>query len=288
MRVLQVLLCAGMLAGCSADGGKSPSHPETAGIVRISGVPFQPQEGPRCGGASLAMVLGWTGLDVPPETLRERFALQGDPRAQLAQAAAFYGRLAYPVSGMAALVSELESGHPVLVVQNLGIETRPIWNCLVAIGFDSRQDTVIVHAGHQAGRPMAARTFERLWADSGYWGLVVLKSGDLPRAASLPGYLSAARALEQAGRYWEAVLAYDAALAVWPENSDTLMGLGGSLYSLGDPRGAAEAYRAAAVTAGDPTPARAALARVSAEIASREQPLSAIADHSAKAPPVDN
>lgn len=273
MRMLKILLCSGMLAACTAEGPKHSASFALPGSTRVSGVPFHPQDGYGCGPSSLAMVLGWTGLDIRPQNLRTRLDEQGDPRPALARTAIFYGRLAYPIAGMRSLLAELESGHPVLIVQNLGIESRPIWNCSVAIGLDRARDALILNTGNQASKRVGARTFERLWAETDQWGLVVLKPGDVPGGANLGGYLSAARALEQAGRYWEAVLAYDAALATWPDNSDTFMGLGTSLYRLGDPRGAADAYRTAAMLAGDPTSARAALARLSSEQASLEAAL---------------
>lgn len=275
MRVLTIVVCAGMLAACAAGGPDSPTASTLPGSIRVAGVPFHPQDGFGCGPSSLAMALGWSGIEVKPGMLQARFEGTGDPRPALAETASSYGRLAYPISGMAGLLAELESGHPVVVVQNLGVESRPIWNCPVAVGFDRARDAVIVNGGNQAGKRVSARTFERLWSETDQWGLVVLKPGDLPKAVSLPGYLAAARGLELAGRYWEAVLAYDAALSAWPDDSETLMGLGTSLYRLGDPRGAADAYRAAASVAFDPGPARAALARLSSEQASLEAVLPA-------------
>lgn len=286
MRILKALLCAGLLAGCTAretitvQGGGPPR-------VKVAGVPFYPQEGFKCGPSAMAMALGWSGIDIKPTALERHFFTIKDPRRALSDAAYRYGRLAYPISGTSALMTELAAGHPVVVVQNLGVEREPLWNCTVAVGYDRLKGQVLMHGGNQAGKQVSLRLFERLWADSSNWGLVVLRPGELPASARQPDYVKAAYGLEKAGRYWEAVLAYDAALSHWPNDPDTLMGLGASLYSLGDPRGAADAYRAAAKVAGDPTPAEAALAQIDRELqpvpASAEQPLAAPLARRAKA-----
>lgn len=267
MRVLQALLCVVLLAGCSGGWPRLSGTPDPTGRVRVSGVPFYPQEGFRCGPAAMAMVLDWTGLDLKPAALEGQFYGLRDPRPALADSANRYGRLAYPVTGTHALMAELAAGHPVVAVQNLGVESEPLWNCVVAIGYDREAGEVLVHAGDQASKRMSLRLFERLWSDTDQWGLVVLKPGDLPAAASRADYIKAAYALQRAGRYWESVLAYDAALATWSNDADSLMGLGSSLYLLGDPRGAADAYRAAVAMTGETSPAQAALDQIAGELA---------------------
>lgn len=273
MRCLLSVLCAGLVAGCTGGWPAMTGSADTAGRVQVADVPFFPQDGFHCGPAAMAMVLNWSGLDVKPAMLDIRTTSVGDPRRTLADSASRYGRLAYPITGTAAMLTELAAGHPVLAVQNLGVESRPLWNCVVAIGYDRPQELVMVHSGDHAGKRMSLRLFERLWSDSGQWGLVVLKPGDLPAAASQPDYLKAAYTLRRAGRYWEAVQAYDAALATWAADSEALMGLGASLYLLGDTRGAADAYRTAALTATDPLPAQAALEQISAEITTARPPI---------------
>ncbi|CAA7616047.1 hypothetical protein [Magnetospirillum sp. UT-4] len=238
MHRLAPLVCAGLvLAACSG-----PAAPPA---VRVAGVPFHAQEGFRCGPASLAMMLGWTGLDVRADTLEAAFARRsGDPRKVLVAAAARYGRFAYPVSGLDAVIAELDSGHPVLLLENRGVAEKPLWNCVVAVGHD--RGALLVNGGGQAGRAVSFDLLERLWGDAGHWGLVILNPGDLPVAPRRDGVVAAAANLGLAGRHWEAVLAYDAALARWPGDSEALTGLGASLRLLGDAQGAAEAYRAAA------------------------------------------
>ncbi|MCR6632116.1 MAG: PA2778 family cysteine peptidase [Magnetospirillum sp.] len=269
MRAMQVLLCVGLLAGCA---GPWPSG-GTEGNVRVADVPFYPQESFQCGPAAMASVLGWSGLDIRPAALEGQFVLVRDPRRMLAEAANRYGRLAYPVTGTPAMLTELAAGHPVIILQNLGVDSRPLWNCVVAIGFNQTRGEVVVHGGDQAARRVSLRLFERLWSDADQWGLVVLKPGELPAAARREDYVKAAYNLQRSGRYWEAVLAYDAALAAWPNEPDSLMGLGSSLYLLGDARGAADAFLAAAAVSADPSVAHAALDHIRGELAASQPPI---------------
>lgn len=277
MRCLLAVLCvglgAGLMAGCSGDWPVMSTAGAGSERIRVANVPFFPQEGFRCGPAAMTTVLNWSGLEIKPAALENATAVAGDPRQSLADIASRHGRLAYPIAGTAAMLTELAAGHPVLVVQNLGVDSQPLWNCVVAVGYDRPQEQVVVHSGQHASKRMSLRLFERLWSDSGQWGLVVLKPGDLPAAASQPDYLRAAYSLRRAGRYWESVQAYDAALASWPADTEALMGLGASLYLLGDARGAAEAYRTAVLTAADPLPAQAALEQIAATLPPARTPI---------------
>lgn len=272
MRVLTAVLCAGLLAGCALDRAMPADAPARPAALRISGVPFHPQEGFRCGPAAMAMMLGWAGVKIAPAALEGQFYGEPrDPRVTLVDSARRYGRLAYPVSGMEALEAELAAGHPVLVLQNLGVARSPIWNCAVVVGYDRANGRVQLNSGGEAGKEVSWRLLERLGSDTDHWGLVVLRAGDLPATAAEGSYVEAARGLERAGRYWEAVLAYDTALSLWPSNSDAMMGLGSSLYLLGDPVGAADAFKAAVPLAKDPKPALEALAHVLAEMGRRDE-----------------
>lgn len=284
MRLIWAMACTVALAGCAWEGpmpinaANAPSGDDRPMVVRVNGVPFHPQQGFRCGPAAMAMAIGWSGINVEPAQLEGRFLDPlPDPRAALGDVAWDHGRLAYPVVGMDRMMSELAAGHPVIVLQNLGVAREPLWNCTIAIGYDRNSDEVILHSGGQPAKRMSMRLLERLWAETGEWGMVVIRPGDMPATAERAPYLAAARGLEQSGRHWEAVLAYDAALARWPADGTALMGLGSSLYLLGDQEGAADAYQAAAAVAEDPAPALDAMAHVLAEMGRRDEAAAAAA-----------
>jgi tetratricopeptide (TPR) repeat protein len=275
MRVAIAVVCAGLVAGCvnnvsrlgdiprlgSDDGaGKGPSL--------VAGVPYYGQEGFACGPAALAMMLGWAGVEVSPASLTTQLADSArDPRPGLMETASHYGRFAYSIRGFDAMRAELAAGHPVLVAQNLGVASKPLWNCPVAIGYaPAAGGQVVLNTGREAGKVISARLLDRLWADSDGWAMVVMRPGDLPATAREQPYVESARALERAGHPWEAVLAFDTALSQWPTNTEALMGLGTSLARLGDAKGAAEAFQTAASVAKDPTVAVEALARVQSDL----------------------
>lgn len=262
MRAIWAMLFMGVLAGCAQPPGAGSGK-----LVRVDDVPFHPQQGFRCGTAPLASMLGWTGMTITPAALEPALADRtADPRPVMTTTARRYGRLAYPITGFAALSAELEAGHPVLVVENLGVAGKPLWHCVVAVGIDRDTQEVVVNADEPAKR-VSFRLFDRLWSDADHWGLVVLNPGEMPAAARSSDYIAAARGLEKAGRAWEAVLSYDAALAQWPNDGEAMLGLASSLQALGDVKGAAEAYRAAANLLKDPRPAQEALARMNEGVA---------------------
>ncbi|MBI5164349.1 MAG: PA2778 family cysteine peptidase [Magnetospirillum sp.] len=264
MRRIAALLCAGLVAGCAIDETGAGAKPA---FVHVGGVPFHAQQGFGCGPASMAQVLGWSGADVQPTALDGQFyGAAGDPRPLLESIAQRYGRLATPVVGIDALLRELDAGHPVLVLQNLGVPREPLWNCVVAVGHNRSTGRVELNSGDRPGKFMSLSLLERLWSDADFWGLTVMRPGELPATASESQVVAAARALERTGHYWEAVVAYDSVLSQWPSSSDALFGLGGSLYLLGDAHGAADAYRAAAAVSNNPQPALEALAHVQAEL----------------------
>ena len=94
---------------------------------------------------------------------------------------------------------------------------------------------------------MSFHTFEKTWARSEYWGLIVLKPTLLPAIAREKDYLAAVFGLEKARQYQAAIKGYQTALMRWPRSLIAFMGLGNSLYALGDFPGAENAFKMAVV-----------------------------------------
>lgn len=216
--------------------------------TELMDVPFYEQRTDECGPASLAMVLLWSGVDVGPDALvREVYAPErrGSLQADIVASARRHGRLAYPVRDLEALVGELAAGHPVLVLQNLGLRWPSVWHYAVVVGYDLERATLWLHSGRQPRRELPLRVFERSWARGKRWGLVVLPPGFLPATAEPSVYVDAVLGLERVGRYAEAEAAYAAALGRWPDATGVGLGLGNSRYARGDLAGAEGAFRAA-------------------------------------------
>ena len=226
----------------ASPGTGLPAH------VEISSVPFYPQEAYQCGPAALAMVLQWTQADVRlQELISEVYtpARQGSLQPALISAARRRSRLAYGIESFEALLQELAAGHPVIVLQNLGLHWFPRWHYAVVIGYDLKKTAVILHSGREGRRQVNWSLFVRTWQRADYWGLAVLPVWELPASADEKSYLNAVLGLEEAGQWEGAVTAYSKALEQWPDSIGALMGQGNSLYALGNLAGAERAFRRA-------------------------------------------
>ncbi len=178
------------LLGCAAlppAPGKPPPDPPLPARASVEGVPFFPQQEDQCGPAALAMALAWSGLETGPDALRPWVyteSLRGSLQPALTAAARRAGRIALAVTGEEALRREIAAGHPVIVLQNLGLDWAPLWHYAVVIGYDRDRDEVRVHSGTEADRRVAGELFRRTWRRAGEWGLVVLPPERLPATAS--------------------------------------------------------------------------------------------------------
>ncbi len=200
-------------------------------------MPFYPQKEFQCGPASLAMVLTWSGLQIGPDELTPQVytpSLKGSLQPAIIAAARRHGRVAYPISGAGALLKEIASGHPVIVLQNLGLSWIPVWHYAVVIGYDFKADTIILHSGTTRQKKTALKTFEKTWARGKHWGLVVLPPNRLPATVEEHAWVTAVVGLEKARQWAAAVEGYQTALHRWPQSFSAHIGLGNSYYALGD------------------------------------------------------
>jgi tetratricopeptide (TPR) repeat protein len=149
---------------------------------------------------------------------------------------------------MNALLQELAAGHPVVVLQNLGLSWVPRWHYAVPIGYDLKKGSITLHSGKMETREIRWSLFERTWERADYWGLVVLPPHDLPASADERSYLKAVLGLEQADQWEGAAMAYSAALQRWPNSLGAIIGLGNSYYAMGDLVRAEQVFRSATKT----------------------------------------
>jgi tetratricopeptide (TPR) repeat protein len=254
---LALLILSSALIGCTAA-------PQTAQLLQrdvlayaeqseIADVPFFPQEAFQCGPAALAAVMNFHGVAKTPEQLKNRIFLpdrQGSLQLEIIAASRAQGLLVYPITPtLDALLQEIASGHPVLVLQNLGLDSLPRWHYAVAIGFDLSQQQIVLHSGvsPRLSRPLAL--FEMTWAKGGHWGVVILPTDRLPATAEKERYLQTASQLEEVGKLKAANKAYRLAVTKWPDSVLTWAALGNSEYLLGSYQDAANAYRRALAVA---------------------------------------
>lgn len=269
----------GFLAGCGlVPVSTLPLVPDGPASAMVAGVPFFAQDELQCGPAALAMALNWSGVAVQPADLAPKVytpGLKGSLQSAMVGATRRHGRVAYPVAGSEALLTEIAAGHPVIVLVNLGFSWQPKWHYAVVVGYDQDEGKIILHSGLTAEEHLAYRVFLNIWRRSDYWGLLVLPPERLPARAEELEWLSAAAGLEQVGQWRAAASGYAAALQRWTESFPAWMGLGNSRYNLQDLAGSAAAFHQAIQLRPDNGMAYNNLAHVLAEQGKRPEALAA-------------
>jgi hypothetical protein len=208
--------------------------------------PFFPQLVHQCGPAALATVLVGSGVMVTPEVLAEEVYIpkrKGSLQPELIAAMRTRDRLPYVMSGkLDDVVAEVAAGHPVLVLQNLGLRHLPVWHYAVVIGYDVMQDQLILRSGKTQRLVMRTAEFERTWDLAGHWAIVALPPGTSPARPDLQRYMSAAAGFEELGNGTAAERAYLYARAQWPQAALPWLGLANIAQARGQYAEAQRAY----------------------------------------------
>jgi hypothetical protein len=275
------LACALLLGACATPHQTAALlqnvPPGLQQPVVVANVPFFPQDAYQCGPAALATLLAASELAVTPEQLVPLVYVpgrQGSFQVELVAAARSFGRLAYRIAPtLEALFTEVAAGHPVLVLQNLGIDWIPRWHFAVVKGFDVQSRTVLLNSGVHENYPTALATFERTWARAEHWAIVALQPPAMPATAEPAPYFSALVAMEQSNAPELVEKGYASGLAAWPTDRNLLMGYGNLLYAQGSANAAMERFRAVVRHHPDYAPALNNLAQILYEQGELEQAL---------------
>jgi hypothetical protein len=243
-----------LITGCASPGIQRPDGPLPE--VELSEVPFHPQSRYQCGPAALATVLEWSGRHITPQALKPRVYVperRGTLQPEVKAAARTEGRLAYPLqNGVQGLIAEIEAGHPVLVMQNLGLDWLPQWHYAVVIGITDNPPRVVLRSGREKRHVLAMDTFLRTWRRADNWALVVLPAGVLPATARPLPYLQATSELEGSAGAEAALPAFRAGARHWPDDPRFILGLANAEHAAGRPGAAlATLKRAVAGEHGD-------------------------------------
>lgn len=234
-----------LLAACQS---LPPPVPESAPAGRQLEVPFFAQDRYQCGPASLAMVMGWAGITVTPEGLVPQVWLpkrKGSLAMELEGAARARGLLVYPVNTPKALFAEVNAGHPVLVMQNLGFGFLPQWHYAVVTGYRDGGGKVVLNSGQDRNTTSYWNRFIRTWARARYRGFVTLPREEWPaRVQPLP-LVKALQALEQDAGARDAAPFWNQAAKRLPGSYLVQFGYGNFLWQQGEHRRAVTAFRAA-------------------------------------------
>lgn len=228
-----LFLIVSLLSGCAVHLPHKDVLPVNDRVF-VQNVPFYPQKKFQCGPATLAMLLQWNGAEISlPQLNAEVYspALKGSLQPSIIASARRNGFVAYPIRGISALMTELNAGYPVMVLQNLGFSWFPRWHYAVVIGYDRKSDKIVLHSGTDAASWLSAAVFSSTWARSQNWGLLILPPGKLPATATEQEYIPAVIGLERAGHYDAALRSYREAVRRWPGSFVAWMGYGNCLYT---------------------------------------------------------
>lgn len=245
---LCLVLLLFVICGCAGHAVRYRGAPERGVPARqvLNNVPFFPQDAYQCGPAALAMTLAWSGLDITPDMLTPAVftpSRKGSIQPAMIGASRRQGRVAFVISSPEELVQEVAHGHPVIVLQNLGLSWAPLWHYAVVIGYDQEAGFLVLHSGEESAKKMPLRVFHHTWARSDFWGMLTLAPTRLPATATEAAYVAAVVGLEKARQWGAAATAYRTALEQWPKSLTAGIGLGNVLYTLGDLPGAETAFR---------------------------------------------
>lgn len=248
-----------VLAGLSGCAGlRPPAQPPlpygagltaaTATPVELAHVPFHPQDDDLCGPAVLATVLQSAGIDRTPDDLVDQVYLpqrQGSLQVEMLGATRRAGAVPYILRPAPdELLREVAAGHPVVVLQDVGLLPMARWHYAVVVGFDLAAGTITLRSGTHKRLVMPVQDFDRTWAKSDRWAFVALPPGRLPATANEADYLAAAAIFERVSPAAGA-RAYETALGAWPRSLFARLALGNAAYRQRDLAQALSHYRQA-------------------------------------------
>lgn len=215
--------------------------------IELFEVPFFPQDKYQCGPAALATSLVFSGVKVQPEELIDRLYVpkrQGSFQVEMLATARRYNRIPYLIEpNLSALVAQLKSGKPVLVMQNLGVSMIPRWHYAVAVGMDTHEETLILRSGTIERRQTPLDVFERTWQRAEHWGLVLLEPGELPAQADEISYFMAVSDFAPNASKQSVTQALNAGLEQWPASKPFNLAVANFSYKEGDIAKAESIYR---------------------------------------------
>jgi hypothetical protein len=237
-RAIRVFAMLMLLTACAAPQTKALRKLAVTPPVQLADVPFFPQQDYQCGPAALASMLSWSGRPVTPELLVPEVYVpgrKGSLGVELVAATRRHGRLMYPLSPtMEGVLTALEQGYPVLVLQNNGLGIYPVWHFTVVTGADRARELLWLHSGKTRQMAVSFSAFERTWARAGYWATLVFDPARFPSSLDAPVVVRELALMEQAGAVKEAQAGFARVVITWPEQKTGWLGLAASSMTLGD------------------------------------------------------
>jgi hypothetical protein len=239
-----------LLSGCATPQVDAllRDRPPRLPVWHLISVPYFDQKDHQCGPAALAMALDAAGDMVGPRDLVGSVfipAREGSLPPEMLAAARRRSRLAVELDPQIdAVLAEVAAGTPVVVLQNLSLSVFPIWHYSVVIGYDLEGEDIFLQSGGQPPFALSLRVFERTWARSRRWAMVVLPPDRLPVSQQPMQIFAAATTLERVDRA-AARRTYRAITRQFPDFVPAWIGVGNTAYAQGDLNESAAAFRRA-------------------------------------------
>lgn len=249
-RFAGVLLLMSLLLGCAASPRLNDSTLNNLppGDL-LKEVPFYAQRDYQCGPASLAMVLNAAGANIEMENLIPQVFIpgrKGSVQSEMLATVRRHGMIPFPIEGsLDALLIQLASGQPVVVLQNLALPVWPMWHYAVAIGYDLPTRTLTLHSGEISNHEMSLSRFDATWARSERWGFIVLPPGSLPKGIRPFRAIEAISAFESAQGVQAALPSWKALVQTYPDSAMAHFALGNTHYAMGELKKAQQALERA-------------------------------------------
>lgn len=245
-----LLLSSSLLSGCATTPQLSAAiEAQLPNQSYIPNVPFYSQRDYQCGPAALAMTLGASGQNISVDALIPQVFLpgrEGSVQPEMLAAVRRHQRISYVIDGsFDALLTEVNAGHPVVVLQNLALGFYPLWHYAVVIGYDQDTKQLRLHSGEQAHQLISSARFDATWARSDRWAMVALAPGQFPASIKAQAAADGVSAFEKVAGSHAALPAWQALTVRWPDYGLGWFALGNALHSEQDYSGAAEAFKQA-------------------------------------------
>jgi hypothetical protein len=210
------------LTGCALQSPREDLY----AVDELVDVPFFPQTDYDCGPAALATILNAAGVNVSPAELIDDVyieGLKGSLQVELLAATRRQGLIPVPIGKTPeTLLNEVDSGRPVLVMQNLGFRRAPVWHYAVVVGYSADRSRFILRSGAEARRLTRESRFLKSWDRAANWGFVVVPAGQIPASASPDSYMRALVSATGQLQTPAANQAYQSALDRWPDDQFVL------------------------------------------------------------------
>ena len=229
-----------MLGGCAAflpqsEAVRNAWPAALADRMELTKVPFFAQQEYQCGPAALAMVLGFDGVDVTPESLVPKVYLpqrHGSLQVEMVAAPRAYGLVSWQLAPrLEDVLREVEHGTPVVVLQDYGLWPVRIWHYAVVVGFDRGTRKVVLRSGDKERLELPLAVLEYTWKPSGYWSMVAVPPDRIPATAGEAEWAAAVAAMERVGARPAARTAWRTLLARWPSSLTGAIGLANVAYA---------------------------------------------------------